>query len=74
MIDQEQKLILTWLVLPAPEGSKLHPLLISAPDGQIVELLISAGVAEKLEDMLANSALWQTFFTSLINSMEIANV
>ena len=74
MIDQEQKLVLTWLVLPAEEGSNLHKLLVSAPDGQIVEFLVSTATAEKLPDMLDSSALWQTFFSSLINSMEMSNV
>lgn len=73
MIDQEQKLVLTWLVLPAEEGTKLHKLLVSAPDGQIVEFLVSTTTAEKLPDMLDSSALWQTFFSSIINSMEMNN-
>ena len=73
MIDQEQKLVMPWLILPAEEGTKLHKLLISAPDGQIVEFLLSTATAEKLPDMLASSALWQTFFSSLIISMEMSN-
>lgn len=71
MIDQEQKLVLPWLVLPAGEGAKLHKLLVSAPDGEIIEFLVSAATVEKLPDMLGNSALWQTFFASLINSLEM---
>jgi hypothetical protein len=74
MIDQEQKLVLTWLVLPAEDGSNLQKLLVSAPDGQIVEFFLSSQAAEKLPDMLNSSALWQTFFSSLINSMEMSNV
>lgn len=73
MIDQEQKLVLTWLVLPAEEGSKMHKVLVSAPDGQIVEFLASTPAVEKLGDMLDNSSLWQTFFSSLLNSLEIAS-
>lgn len=71
MIDQEQKLTLTWLVLPPKEGSLLHPLLLSTPDGEISEFRVSAGVAEKLGPMLDDKELWSTFFHSLINSLEI---
>lgn len=73
MIDQEQRLVLPWLVLPAEEGAKVHKLLISAPDGQVVEFFVSTAAAEKLPDFLSNSALWQTFFSSLINSLEMQN-
>lgn len=73
MIDQEQRVTIPWLVLPAEEGSNLHKLLVSAPDGQIIEFLVSSSTAEKLDTLLAGSALWQTFFSSLINSMEMTN-
>lgn len=71
MIDSEQRLVIPWLVLPAEGDSKLNKLLVSAPDGQIVEFMISTAAAEKLPEFLANSALWQTFFASLINSLEM---
>lgn len=75
MIDQEQKLVIPWLVIPPPEeGTKLHKLLVSSPDGQIVEFFISLAAAEKLPEFLSNAALWQTFFSSLINSLEMNNV
>lgn len=73
MIDQEQKLVLPWLVLPAVESTKLHKLLVSAPDGEIIEFLISTDSAEKLPQFLASSSLWQAFFSSLLNSMEMQN-
>lgn len=73
MIDEEQRLVLPWLVLPAEEGSKFNKLLVSAPDGQIVEFLVSTATAEKLPEFLSSAALWQTFFSSLINSMEMQN-
>ena len=71
MIYQEQRLVIPWLVLPAEEGSTRHKLLVSSPDGQVVEFLVSTAAAEKLPEFLANSALWQTFFASLINSLEM---
>lgn len=73
MIDEEQKLSIPWMVIPPQEGQKLNKLLVSAPDGQIVEFFISTAAAEKLPEFLANAALWQTFFSSLITSLEMSN-
>ena len=73
MIDEEQRLTIPWMVIPPVEGAKLNKLLVSAPDGQIVEFFISTAAAEKLPEFLSNAALWQTFFSSLINSLEMTN-
>ena len=73
MIDQEQRLVIPWMVVPPQEGTPVHKLLVSAPGGQIIELVVSPKTAEMLDDFLVDPSLWQTFFTSLINSIEMQN-
>jgi hypothetical protein len=64
----EQKNInLPYLVLTEDGPTTL---LVSAPDGLVLEFPIDDATAAKIDEVLTNSGLWSAFFTSLIQSMQ----
>lgn len=67
----EQSLRLTYLVVPGL--SRLSTLLVNTPSGEILEFRISPKAAEQLPAFFDEKVLWERFFSSLINSLEIHN-
>jgi hypothetical protein len=67
--DAQQTLIIPWLVVPAEEDGKDGMLLVSAPDGTVFDVPITAAAAALLPSLLASNNLWRVFFTSLLGSL-----
>ena len=72
-MGEEYQIVLPWIVLPPEEGKNLATLLISAPDGQIIKLLIRPETEQKLKDILPNSELWATVFIGLVSTLEMSD-
>lgn len=66
----QQTLSIPYLVMPSENGEETPSLLVSTPDGTVLEFDISDATAINLDETLGNSGLWSAFFTSLIQSME----
>jgi len=66
---KEKTLSIPYLVLDEGEGSE-PSLLVSAPDGTVLEFKIDEHIAINIDDVLSNSGLWSAFFNSLIQSMQ----
>jgi hypothetical protein len=73
LINEEQRLVVPWMVLPPEESKHLCTLLVSAPDGEIIKLLIRPKTAEQLGDILTKADLWQTVFVGLVTSLEMSD-
>lgn len=75
----EQRLVLPWLVVER-DRSKLSgdlspfSLLVSSPDGALLEFDLPENVSKHLGDVLADQNLWKTFFTSLLDSFRVPQV
>jgi hypothetical protein len=71
----EQRLVLPWLILkrdgPEPsENSSVYSLLVSCPDGTVLEFDLPEQGSKLLGDVLQDQSLWKTFFGSLVNSFK----
>jgi hypothetical protein len=72
----EQRLVLPWLILKRDgpelsENSSPYLLLVSSPDGIVLEFDLPELGSKLLGDVLADHNLWKTFFTSLVNSFKV---
>jgi hypothetical protein len=64
----EQRLSIPWLIIER-EGDA-NNLLVSAPDGTVLEYDIPKSAIAGFSLMLADNRLWNTFFSSLLNSFK----
>lgn len=75
----EQALRLPWLIvkknneLKSSDNSLPYLLLVSCPDGTVLEFDLPENAANQLEDILKDHKIWKTFFTSLVASFKIQN-
>lgn len=65
----EQRLTLPWMIIR--RGGTDDTLLVSSPDGVVLEFAIPKTAVDGFSLMLADSRLWNTFFSSLLNSFKI---
>jgi hypothetical protein len=65
---EEHVIDIPTVILDQEDGSIV--LLVSAPDGMLLEFPLTEAVANKIDDTLINNGLWSAFFTSLIQSMQ----
>jgi hypothetical protein len=75
----EQRLVLPWLIVkrdgPKPsENLSPYLLLVSSPDGIVLEFDLPENASKHLGDVLQDHNLWKTFFTSLVNSFKVQQV
>lgn len=64
----ENLLKLPWMVVEA-EGA--NTLLVSAPDGVVLDFNLSPAQAGNIQSALSNSGLWSAFFYALIGSLPV---
>ena len=62
-MGEQKNLNLPYLIVA--NGDKYN-LLVSAPDGKVLEFSITPDIAEGLDDALKQSDLWDIFFKTLI--------
>lgn len=67
----EQRLTIPWLVVKRDELPE-DLLLVSAPDGVVLEFPLPKTAVDGLSLMLSDNRLWNTFFGSLLNSLKVA--
>lgn len=66
-MDEQRTITVPWLVVT----TEAEPvLLVSAPNGNIVELPCREDTAEHLDALLNSDVLWKTFFTTLLTAIE----
>lgn len=75
----EQALRLPWLIvkkegLKPSDDSLPYLLLVSCPDGTVLEFDLPENAANQLEDVLKDHKIWKTFFASLAASFKIQNI
>jgi hypothetical protein len=74
--SNEQTLVLPWLIVKKDgqkpsENSLPYLLLVSSPDGIVLEFDLPEPASRLLGDVLQDHNLWKTFFTSLVNSFKV---
>jgi hypothetical protein len=68
--NNQQTLSLPYILLPSISEPGDMELLVSAPDGTLLDFDLSKETAEKFNDVLNNPGLWRSFFESLIASLD----
>lgn len=68
---EEQWISIPWMVIePQNEGDPFK-VLVSSPQGNILEFPIPKEAVPHIGPMLSNDALWNSFFSSVIDSLGV---
>ena len=68
---EEQRVSIPWLVIePQTEGGD-YKVLVSTPQGNILEFPIDKEAIQHIGPLLDTDALWNSFFTSVIASLGV---
>jgi len=74
MTHEQQNLNLPYIILPSDAEPGDFELLVSAPDGTILDFDISPELAETLPEVLSHAGFWRSVFESLIQSAARADL
>lgn len=68
---EEQRISLPWMVIEPQEEGGEFKVLVSTPQGNILELPVDKDAVQHIGPLLDTDALWNSFFTSVIASLGV---
>lgn len=73
MEPEQTNLTLPYIILPSNAEPGDFELLVSAPDGTILDFDIGPELAERLPEILNGAGFWSSVFQSLIEALDKAD-
>jgi len=68
---EEQRISLPWVVVEPQEEGGEFKVLVSTPQGNILEFPVDKDAVQHIGPLLDTDALWNSFFTSVIASLGV---
>lgn len=68
---EEQRISLPWMVVEPQEEGGEFKVLVSTPQGNILEFPVDKDAVQHIGPLLDTDALWNSFFTSVIASLGV---
>lgn len=68
---EEQRISIPWVVVEPQEEGGEFKVLVSTPQGNILEFPVDKNAVQHIDPLLDTDTLWNSFFTSVIASLGV---